>query len=233
VAIRVEWPRRAGELHAADRGVSTQGSQGGQARTSWANPNAPYDEALTQFVRRAMSHDAFIDDVRRFCELIAPYGAVNGLSQCLLRFCSPGVSDTYQGSELWNQSLVDPDNRLPVDFPLRRRMLARIREKMANRAALGQELLDGSTTGRSSNMSRTSRSSRERRSGPLSAWDLRSLSDHEYVVAFTRGFGNDRLICCVPRFSYSLTRGESPWPIGKCGGPRGSRFLIPARTAIS
>ncbi|WP_394821671.1 glycogen debranching protein GlgX [Pendulispora albinea] len=194
--------------------------------TSWANPNAAYDEALIQFVRRVMSHDAFLEDVRRFCEIIAPYGAVNGLGQCLLRYCSPGVADTYQGSELWNQSFVDPDNRRPVDFVRRRQMLSRIQERSSDRAALSRDLLETFTDGAVKlYVTHVALSLRKEKRELFLRGDYEALADGDHVVAFTRAFGDDRLVCCVPRLSYSLTRGETPWPIGQVWGAE--RLRIP------
>ncbi len=95
--------------------------------TSWTAPDAAYEEGVTQFVRRILdpvSGRAFIADLLPFAHQIARIGAVNGLAQTLLKLTVPGVPDSYQGTELWDLSLVDPDNRRPVDFELRRRWLA-------------------------------------------------------------------------------------------------------------
>lgn len=93
--------------------------------TSWAAPNAAVEEAHAAFVtailRPAHGFLAALDD---FVERIAPAGAVNGLAGCVLRTTLPGTPDIYQGAEFWDFSLVDPDNRRPVDFPQRRRALA-------------------------------------------------------------------------------------------------------------
>ena len=95
--------------------------------TSWTAPDAAYEEGVTQFVRRILdpvSGRAFIADLLPFAHQIARIGAVNGLAQTLLKLTVPGVPDSYQGTELWDLSLVDPDNRRPVDFELRDRWLA-------------------------------------------------------------------------------------------------------------
>ena len=98
----------------------------GKERSSWGNPNQPYEEALSRFVRGALEvspTNPFPGEFADFIARIARWGTINGLAQTLLKLTLPGVPDTYQGSELWDFSLVDPDNRRPVDFVLRRRLL--------------------------------------------------------------------------------------------------------------
>jgi (1->4)-alpha-D-glucan 1-alpha-D-glucosylmutase len=86
--------------------------------TRWTRPNQPHEDALVQFVAKILSPDnrAFLEDFRQFQKKIAYFGMVNGLSQTLLKIAAPGVPDFYQGSELWDLRLVDPDNRGPIDF---------------------------------------------------------------------------------------------------------------------
>ena len=87
--------------------------------TSWTAPDGNYEAALTQFVVRALSPEysrPFLESVFAFVDGIAPVGAVNSLAQTLLKLTCPGVPDIYQGAEDWDFSLVDPDNRRPVDY---------------------------------------------------------------------------------------------------------------------
>ena len=96
--------------------------------TSWAAPHEDYEQAVSSFVTRCLDPELsrpFVDDVAAFVREIAPAGAVNGLAQVLLKLTSPGVPDVYQGTELWDLSLVDPDNRRPVDYEARRESIAR------------------------------------------------------------------------------------------------------------
>lgn len=91
--------------------------------TRWTRPNQPHEDALLRFVERilaAQHNREFLQDFRSFHERIAYVGMINGLSQTLLKIASPGVPDFYQGSELWDLRLVDPDNRGPIDFAKRR-----------------------------------------------------------------------------------------------------------------
>ena len=95
-----------------------------KAKTSWTNPNEPYEEALKKFVAGLMADKGFVADLEGFVEPLIEPGRVNSLSQALIKFTAPGVPDIYQGNELWDMSLVDPDNRRPVDYDLRRKLLA-------------------------------------------------------------------------------------------------------------
>ena len=90
--------------------------------TRWTRPNQPHEDALLKFVARILSKDdnrEFFQDFRQFQKKVAYFGMVNGLSQTLLKIAVPGVPDFYQGSELWDLRLVDPDNRGPIDFAKR------------------------------------------------------------------------------------------------------------------
>jgi (1->4)-alpha-D-glucan 1-alpha-D-glucosylmutase len=91
--------------------------------TSWDHTNEAYEDALAEFIRAALTDDDFAADVDGFVASIARWGFVNSLSETLVKLTAPGVPDIYQGSELWNLSLVDPDNRRPVDYGLRRMVL--------------------------------------------------------------------------------------------------------------
>jgi (1->4)-alpha-D-glucan 1-alpha-D-glucosylmutase len=86
--------------------------------TSWINPNEPYDAAVREFVARILDPEgsaAFLDDFGALQRRVSHYGLFNSLSQTVLRLACPGAPDTYQGTEVWDWSLVDPDNRRPVD----------------------------------------------------------------------------------------------------------------------
>ena len=97
--------------------------------TRWTRPNQPHEDALLKFVARILSaqdNPEFLQDFRQFQAKVAYFGMMNGLSQTLLKIASPGVPDFYQGSELWDLRLVDPDNRGPIDFDKRVAALASI-----------------------------------------------------------------------------------------------------------
>ena len=116
-----------------------------KVHTSWVNPNEAYDQAVESFVRQAFaveSDNGFMNDFHQFHARIAYTGMLNSLSQTLLKMTSPGVPDFYQATELWDLSLVDPDNRRAVDFTWRIKRLDEIkRGENTDRAGLLSELL--------------------------------------------------------------------------------------------
>lgn len=95
--------------------------------SDWSSPNEMYEAAAHEFLMRLFADEAGSDllaDVFRFADRIGPAGAANGLAQTLLKLTAPGVPDIYQGTEYWDLSLVDPDNRRPVDFTARAKSLS-------------------------------------------------------------------------------------------------------------
>jgi (1->4)-alpha-D-glucan 1-alpha-D-glucosylmutase len=94
-----------------------------KVHTSWTAPNNGYERGLADFIAAVLADRTFCADLENFvADLIAP-GRINSLAQTLIKLTAPGVPDIYQGTELWDLSLVDPDNRRPVDFALRRSLL--------------------------------------------------------------------------------------------------------------
>jgi (1->4)-alpha-D-glucan 1-alpha-D-glucosylmutase len=116
------WPIDTARMTA----YMTKASREAKAHTSWTSPNEAYDAALSAFVAATMADLAFTVDVEAFVAPLIAAGRVNSLAQTLLKLTAPGVPDIYQGTELWDLSLVDPDNRRPVDYALRRRLLAEL-----------------------------------------------------------------------------------------------------------
>jgi len=115
-----------------------------KTRTSWAAANEAYEEALVQFIRAALEDregNLFRADFCAFNERIVRFGLLNGLSQTLLKLSAPGVPDIYQGNEIWQFSLVDPDNRRPVDYGACRQLLASV-AAAADPGRLARELTE-------------------------------------------------------------------------------------------
>jgi (1->4)-alpha-D-glucan 1-alpha-D-glucosylmutase len=112
-----------------------------KTHTSWIAPNADYEQALLGFAEAILGHDEFLRDFARFHKRIAYAGAVNALAQLVLKATAPGVPDFYQGTELWDYSLVDPDNRRPVDYAARAALLRRVQS--ARPEALVRKWQDG------------------------------------------------------------------------------------------
>jgi (1->4)-alpha-D-glucan 1-alpha-D-glucosylmutase len=98
-------------------------------RTSWGRPEQGFESRLTGFIDGALSCANFLQAFRPLQQRVARAGVANSLVQTVLKLTVPGVPDIYQGSELWDLSLVDPDNRRPVDYPLRRQMLSTLKEQ--------------------------------------------------------------------------------------------------------
>ncbi len=106
-----------------------------KVHTAWLKPDQRYEDGFLRFIDQILPDDGttvFQQDFIVFQKKVAFYGMLNGLSQTLLKASCPGVPDYYQGTELWDLSLVDPDNRRPVDFALRRTCLDEIRSAMAH-----------------------------------------------------------------------------------------------------
>jgi (1->4)-alpha-D-glucan 1-alpha-D-glucosylmutase len=116
------WPIERDRLRAYLRKATREAS----TRTSWADPDDAYEAAVAAAVDAVYDDRALRADIEEFVAGITPAGRTNALGQKLVQLLMPGVPDVYQGTELWDNSLVDPDNRRPVDFGARRQLLARI-----------------------------------------------------------------------------------------------------------
>ena len=130
-ALLGAWPLDGPDRDFAERieAYAIKAAREGKEQTSWIAPDETYEEALTQFIRRALDpvqSKAFIDSFSAFARRAALIGALKSLTQLTLKATMPGVPDFYQGTELWDLSLVDPDNRRPVDFARRREMLGQL-----------------------------------------------------------------------------------------------------------
>ena len=196
-----------------------------KTNTSWLNPNEDYEGAVTAFVSGVLHSPTIAKTLLRFGARIDSYGACNALSQIALKMCSPGVPDTYQGSEVWHQVLVDPDNRRPVDYDRLRARLEALDQRAADRLLLARGLLDQFADGSLKlfvvrELLRL-RSEREE----LVAGSYQPLDAGPNCIAFARAQGKDALICAVPRFPFRVTRGRARWPLGDSWGSQ--RLLAP------
>jgi (1->4)-alpha-D-glucan 1-alpha-D-glucosylmutase len=127
----------------AERAVAfmAKATKEAKVHTSWVDPVADYDEAVESFVRAILADGDFLADLKRFLadQSIVSRGRQNSLAQVALLLTCPGVPDIYQGDELWDLSLVDPDNRRPVDYDVRRRLLADLHGATAAQAVARSE----------------------------------------------------------------------------------------------
>lgn len=103
-------------------------SREAKAATAWTRVDEAWEEALRRFIEGVLADPAITADLEAFVEPLVAPGRINSLALTLLRLACPGIPDTYQGSELWDLSLVDPDNRRPVDYGLRRKLLADLKK---------------------------------------------------------------------------------------------------------
>ncbi len=123
------WPLDPGELSEYPGRVqayAVKAEREAKLRTSWIDQHAVYEEALQAFVAGLFRNERFLEQLQPFREQIAVHGMLNSLSATLLKITAPGIPDTYQGAECWDFSLVDPDNRRPVDYAARHALLRQI-----------------------------------------------------------------------------------------------------------
>jgi (1->4)-alpha-D-glucan 1-alpha-D-glucosylmutase len=116
------WPISKDRLWAYARKAAREAKE----KTSWITPNIPFEEALEKFVYSILADAGFIADLEAFLSPILEPARATSLALTLLKLTAPGVPDIYQGADLWDLSLVDPDNRRPVDFEIRRLFLSEL-----------------------------------------------------------------------------------------------------------
>jgi (1->4)-alpha-D-glucan 1-alpha-D-glucosylmutase len=97
-------------------------------QTTWVANNKDFEDALHLFVEKTLAHEPFLKELEQFVEKVKGVGRINSLAQTLMKHTAPGVPDLYQGTELWDLSLVDPDNRRPVDYRVRRQLLCEMKK---------------------------------------------------------------------------------------------------------
>ena len=213
-----------------------------KVHTSWLTPNEQYEAALRTFIDRVLAAAAAARFLPAFVPLqlrIARLGVVNSLAQVALKIGSPGIPDFYQGCEMWDLSLVDPDNRRPVDFDLRRRALGEIESILAadlpQRIERVKSCLDAWHDGRIKLLV-TAAGLRLRRelpelflAGGYVPLDT-EITVHGGAVAFARIHGDDAAIFVAPRLVAPLLDAEHPLPLGgECW--KTSRVMLPAELA--
>jgi len=177
--------------------------------TRWTVPNVDHEQALLNFVESILEDSPahrFLRDFRQFAEKIAFHGALNSLSQLVVKLGSPGTADFYQGSELWDLRLVDPDNRKPVDFAEREHMLGLLNDQSPSLSELVSDWQSGLAK-----LHVTQRGLRLRqRQGALflkgSYIPLQVEGpQRDCVIAFARRHRGDWAAVIVPKFTTRLT----------------------------
>ena len=191
--------------------------------TSWANQNAEYENALTSFVDEVLNSDAnqeFLSDFLAFQRDVARAGMFNTLSQTLIKLTAPGVPDIYQGNDVCEFHLVDPDNRSPVDYSRRKQLLSALTSlpcsEHANLArALTAQLLKGEDLEGQAKLFVTWKALRARQRYP----DIFQRGEYvpltvegprqANIVAFARQSGHSRAVIAVPRMCARFLEGDS------------------------
>lgn len=210
------WPARIDEAFIERMvGFAIKAAREGKEETRWTNNNEPYEAGLAQFVRNILDEKIstpFIASFANFAGRTALLGALNSLSQLTLKALLPGVPDFYQGTEFWDLSLVDPDNRRPVDFAMRANELA---QKPEDWPALAASWRDGrikiALTQRLLQLRREhSELFRRGNYEPLAV----SGAEAEHVIAFSRTWKRQQLIVAIARHFAPLSDGGHHWPGG-------------------
>ncbi|MBK8175822.1 MAG: malto-oligosyltrehalose synthase [Rhodospirillales bacterium] len=195
-----------------------------KTHSSWINPNNEYEDALLSLVRRCLDitrPNPFLADFGDFHRRVALIGMVNSLAQTVLKLTAPGVPDVYQGCEFWDFSLVDPDNRRPIDFAERQRRLCALEDARAQGEDGTAARLLASWPDGMVKLFVTWRLLTLRRERPEvftdSTYDpLDVTGEHaEHVCAFVREVPSERILVVVPRLGHRLLgAGNDALPLG-------------------
>jgi (1->4)-alpha-D-glucan 1-alpha-D-glucosylmutase len=196
-----------------------------KVHTSWLNPHQGYEEAVHHFVEGILDRttlNPFLEDFRPFQARIAQHGMCNALSQLLLKVTAPGIPDFYQGTELWDLSLVDPDNRRPVDFSMRAKLLNELERTCMDigedRRGFVRDLITSRTDGMLKlYVTRTALHYRQAHAclfqrGEYVPLDLYA-SKRDHVCAFTRLYQDEAAMTVVPRLVADLMQQGEGFPV--------------------
>jgi (1->4)-alpha-D-glucan 1-alpha-D-glucosylmutase len=219
-ALLGAWPAEGvnGDFVARMESYALKAAREGKVGTSWNNPREPYEAALGQFIRRMLDpgeSKTFLDSFEAFARRVMLVGHLNSLSQLTLKAMMPGVPDFYQGTEFWDLSLVDPDNRRAVDFD--RRMAAL--DTRPDWPALAANWADGRIK-----LQLTRRLLDLRRRDPSlfteGAYAPVEIEDDPdgRVIAFSRSHGTKRVIVLVLRHFAPLLGAETQWQASNLHG---------------
>ena len=217
------WPGRGPESKGFARRVedtAVKSAREAKRRTSWLDPDEHYEQALGRFIRRALrrTESPVPGDLDELVADLGPASATNALSLLVLQMTTPGVPDLYQGTELWSRSFVDPDNRRPVDFARRRRLLAEVNAWLAEGQPPVPWLSDPTDDRLKLAVTRVLLDLRRRRratfddapSVPVSVRGRHA----SHLVAFARPHREGTVVVIAPRHTYALA-GAGTWAVGE------------------
>ena len=186
-----------------------------KVHTAWLRPDSEYEEGCIAFIEAVLSDQEFLQQFKSFQQKIAEYGIFNSLSQTLLKNTAPGVPDLYQGAELWDLSMVDPDNRRPVDYGQRMQMLENIKSQTDSLALIQQLLAEKETGGVKLFLTYKLLQTRKAHADLFLHGDylpLQFVGQHATnAIAFARRYQGQTAIAIAPRFFTQLMQpGELP-----------------------
>jgi (1->4)-alpha-D-glucan 1-alpha-D-glucosylmutase len=186
----------------------------GKQETSWLNPHAAYEAGVKEFIEKILDpalSGEFLDALQALARRLSLLGALNSLSQITLKAMMPGVPDFYQGTELWDFSLVDPDNRRPVDFAGRARLLGALAQPDWN-----QLIQDWPTGSLKLAWTRQLLKLRSELADIFTGGEYQPMEvsgpHRDHVIAFARRRGREAVITVVTRWLAPLTDGGRHWP---------------------
>lgn len=215
------WPQRIDpDFVERMKNYALKAAREAKLETSWLNPHLAYEDGVANFLERildAAQSAEFLDSIGIFARQTSLLGALNSLSQITLKTTIPGVPDFYQGTEFWDYSLVDPDNRRPVDFSTRRSTLASLDPPRWN------ELIASWPDGRIKlAWTKTLLDLRRELPEVFTQGDYVPLAlggpHRDHVVAFARVYKKDAVIVAVSRHLAPLSDQGRIWPVGALEG---------------
>lgn len=212
------WPLGGADDNFTSRlqAFALKASREGKQETSWLNPNERYESGLHEFIASILDptiSGEFIQSLRTFAQRTALIGALNSLGQITLKAMMPGVPDFYQGTEFWDLSFVDPDNRRPVDYSARAQVLAAV--ETPDWAALARDWPSGHIK---LAWTRNLLTLRNALPGVFAEGTYEPLTvvgrDSDRVIAFARRRGKDAVVVAVAKAFAPGTQGGRIWPTG-------------------
>jgi (1->4)-alpha-D-glucan 1-alpha-D-glucosylmutase len=218
-ALPGAWPLEAREpaFEARIQAYAQKAAREGKEETSWLNPQEPYEAGVRAFIAKILDPGVsaeFLDSLNAFARRLALLGALNSLSQLTLKATLPGVPDFYQGTELWDLSLVDPDNRRAVDFAARAKLLPAV--ESADWPALVQAWPDGRIK---LAWTRHLLKLRAELADVFTGGDYQPLEvagpHRDHALAFARRHGGQAAIVIVARCLAPFADGGRSWPRGE------------------
>lgn len=237
------WPADRSELSSLSerlREYAIKAIREAMVHTRWTEPNRAHELAVCNFIQKILSrqdHSRFVCGVTRFLQKVAYAGMINGLSQALLKIACPGVPDFYQGSELWNRHLVDPDNRRPVDFQIRTEALQTLLDGAHfETAGIAGDLLAQWPDGRVKLFMIWKALGCRRqypllfREGEFAPLEVAGEGSH-HVVSFLRRLGEEQAIIAIPRWVANIPNSGDKTAAGKFW--KGTNLQLPPETPNS